>query len=193
MRKRIGPVAILLVFAVLLGFLWQNVYRIRFLTAIYPRRYSAYVSQYAAQNKVDPYLVYAVIKNESGFDPQAVSRIGAKGLMQLTPDTFEWAQSKNSGKNEVYDSSHLFEPQINIRYGTQVLSQLLTEFGNDETALAAYHAGRGNVKKWLGDTRYSADGRTLSHIPFDDTRAYVQNVLRTRQIYKSLYANSKGV
>lgn len=166
--------------------LWQFFFRERFMKLAYPEKYTAYVQEYAAQSSLDPYLLYAVIRTESGFNPRAVSNIGALGLMQLTPDTFLWAQTKTA-ENESLSRQALYDPETNIRYGAVVLSTLIRDFGREDTAIAAYHAGRTQVKNWLSDTRYSHDGRSLYYIPFDDTRAYVQRVLNTRKIYRQLY------
>lgn len=177
----------LLILIICAGLLWQFVFKERYMKLAYPKKYAAYIQSSAAENGLNPYLVYAVVRSESSFNPRAVSDIGARGLMQLTPDTFAWAQSKTS-QDESLSQNQLFDPQINIYYGTVVLSALLNEFGREDTALAAYHAGRSNVKKWLLDTRYSHDGRSLYHIPFADTRAYVKRVLATKAIYQQVYS-----
>ena len=176
----------LLVAVLLLAALWQHIYKNDLYESVYRRGYSQYVEKYASEQKIDPLLVYAVIKNESGFNPKARSNIGARGLMQLTPDTFDWAQMLEQTQDK-YTANDLDTPEINIRYGTVVLSALIKEFGSEETALAAYHAGRTNVMKWLADSRYSNDGKTLYKIPFKETRSYVAKVMRTKEIYKKLY------
>jgi soluble lytic murein transglycosylase len=187
--KPIFIIAIVLALIIFAALMWHFVYKNRFLKAIYPEHYSVYVDKYAQQNNLDHYLIYAVIKNESSFKPKAYSSIGAMGLMQLTPQTFEWAQSKTP-ETENYTNDDLYNPEINIHYGTLVLSSLIIEFGSVDTSLAAYHAGRGRVKGWLIDRRYSADGKKLDYIPYADTRAYVKKVLETRDIYKKLYDKS---
>lgn len=188
MRKAraVAEIVLIVVLIAALAALWQNFYRESILKAAYPEKYQVLVEKYSAQNGVDPLLIYSVIKNESGFNPNAVSSIGAVGLMQLTPDTFEWAKML-SPPAESIDSSRLSDPEINIRYGTVVLSTLMTEFGNLRTAIAAYHAGRSNVKKWLADSNYSPDGKTLVTIPFADTNIYVGRVLQTEEMYQKLY------
>lgn len=185
-RRRLVTLGALAALVLCAALLWQQVFRERYLKYAYPLKYQAYVQTYATQNGLDPWLVFAVVRTESGFNPRAVSNIGAMGLMQLTPDTFDWAQTK-TGENERLASSALYDPQTNIRYGTVVLAQLLGEFSREDTALAAYHAGRTQVKNWLADARYSHDGRSLYHIPFSSTRAYVKNVLAARQTYAQLY------
>lgn len=185
-RFTVRTLTVIVILVAAMAFLWQPVYNNLFLKAAYPEKYRGIVNEYAAQSGLDPCLVYAVIRSESSFNPNAESSVGALGLMQLTPSTFEWAMSKTADK-ESHASSDLFKPAVNVRYGTIVLSAFLNEFGNEGTAIAAYHAGRGNVKKWLKNSDYSNDGKTLYHIPFKDTRAYVKKVEATRKIYTELY------
>lgn len=152
----------------------------------YPTFYWDTVQKSSEEYNVDMALVYAVIRTESGFNHEAESCIGARGLMQITEDTFNWAQyRKNSAQKLHYDQ--MFEPNNNIDFGVLILSILLEEFKTEETALAAYHAGWGNVKEWLSNEEYSDDGVNLKYIPFDDTRAYVKKVMETKDIYINLY------
>ncbi|MEG2204752.1 MAG: lytic transglycosylase domain-containing protein, partial [Oscillospiraceae bacterium] len=102
----------------------------------YPIRYREQVERTSAENGLDPALIFAVIRSESGFRTRAVSPIGARGLMQITEETFEWAKWRMGDKTTVYDD--LFEPEVNIRYGGYILSLLLGEFVSTDTALAAY-------------------------------------------------------
>lgn len=152
----------------------------------YPVLFEDTVNQAVEEYQVDKALVYAVIRTESGFNHQAESSIGARGLMQITEDTFDWAQyRKNSDEKLTYDQ--MFEPHNNIDFGVLILSLLIEEFETEETALAAYHAGWGNVKNWLSDEECSQDGIHLTYIPFNDTRAYVKKVIDTKDIYIDLY------
>lgn len=169
---------------------WQAIYREMMLKTMYPTRYSQLVEQYASKYNVDASLVYAVIKNESNFNPNAKSSIGALGLMQLTPDTFNWALQK-AGDQSPYNPEDLYTPQVNIQYGTYLLGVLLQEYHDPATALAAYHAGRGSVNRWLGDSSYSKDGTRLDHIPYSTTNSYVNKVLETRKLYQWLYQGRK--
>ena len=172
---------------VLLGCLALSFLGLRqFYRAAYPRGYQAIVEQEAAVSGLDPALVYAVIRSESGFAPTAQSSVDARGLMQLTPDTFQWVRYR-LGEEGAAGSDLLYDPWENVRYGCTNLSLLLREFGGEDTALAAYHAGRGSVNRWLGDSRYSDDGDRLSTIPYRDTDAYVKKVLDTRDLYRRLY------
>lgn len=154
--------------------------------AAYPLGYSEAVEHEAAENGLDPALVYAVIRSESGFSSNARSSVDARGLMQLTPDTFQWVRYR-LGEEGAAGSEVLYDPYENIRYGCANLGLLVGEFGREDTALAAYHAGRGCVSKWLGDEALSPDGQTLDAIPYGDTNRYVKKVLETRDLYNRLY------
>ncbi len=151
---------------------------------LYPMKYTDYVVKYSELYGVDAELIYAVINTESSFNPEAVSDVGALGLMQIMPDTLDWICTKTGEKLE-FES--LKDPEISVRCGTYLLSCLLDEFENDETALAAYHAGRGRVNNWLSDGDVSSDGKTLDRIPYRDTAHYVSKVMRAKNIYVNLY------
>ena len=153
----------------------------------HPIKYSEYVERYARENEIDKYLVYAVIKTESGFDSSAVSNVGARGLMQIMEDTFDWIKYKLGDEQTQYHE--MFVPEQNIRYGCYLLGYLYEEFGNIDAAMAAYHAGRGNVNEWLSNPEYSADGVHLDMIPISDTAHYVDKINKAISIYNELYEN----
>ena len=155
-------------------------------SAFYPQKYAEQVEQYSSEFGVDEDLVYAVIKTESGFREDVESYAGAVGLMQLMPETFEWLQDELDGEIR-YTAEDLKNPSVNIRYGTYFLSYLLEYYGDEATACAAYNAGMSNVEEWLGDSRYSADGRTLTAIPYHETQDYVKKVQETKAKYKEIY------
>ena len=157
-----------------------------FYRAAYPVKYAETVEAQAAESQLDQSLIYAVIRTESGFRPTARSSVDARGLMQITPDTFHWIRYR-LGETGPADPDTLDSPEENIRYGAATLALLLERFGGPREALAAYHAGWGSVSRWLTDDRYSANGETLEEIPFGDTDAYVEKVLRTAEIYRKLY------
>lgn len=153
----------------------------------YPQEYSQYVSQYSEQYCVDEALVYAVIRTESGFRAEVESSVGARGLMQIMPETFEWLQTLSKGE-VTYSADDLYDPQVNIEYGVYYLKYLIDHYdGNELLAVAAYNGGLANVDSWLSDERYSSDGLTLTDIPYNETSQYVERVENTKSVYESLY------
>ena len=153
---------------------------------LYPKQYSQIVDEISNQYELDPLFVYAVIWTESKFDTNAVSRSGAKGLMQIMDTTGKWGAEICEIKN--YSSEKLFDPSINIQIGCWYISKLIKQYEGDiEMALAAYNAGSGNVAKWKSNTAYSSDGKTIHTIPFRETDNYVKRVKFTYAIYKLLY------
>jgi len=152
----------------------------------YPLGHQTTIKKYSEIYGIDPYLVAAIINVESRYDKNAVSRKEARGLMQISPITGYWA-AKELGIED-FSLDMLFDPEINIMIGTWYLDVLFQEFdGNLQLILAAYNAGSGNVYKWLNDKRYSQDGKTLSNIPFQETREYVDKVHKNIKVYKILY------
>lgn len=157
--------------------------------AAFPRPYRENVTACAAEFGLEESLVYAVIRAESGYDPNAESAAGALGLMQMTPSTFEWMQTHLGGP---YETQALFEPEVSIRFGCGLLRLLLNQYGDLTVALCAYNAGMGNVTSWLSDGACSGDGKTLSEIPFPETRAYVEKVLRYKELYEKIYGGMEN-
>ncbi len=155
----------------------------------YPLEYEEYVTRYAAEYELPPSLVYAVIRTESHFDPRAVSSAGAKGLMQLMDVTYQWVQWRLS--EEADTTADVFDPGTNIRYGCHYLQYCVSQFSDLRTAIAAYNAGVGRVSGWLEDSRYSDDGESLSAIPLEETRNYVESVLEAQTIYQTLYQSDR--
>ncbi len=153
--------------------------------AEHPLKYTEYVEQYSREYGLDKYLVYAVIKTESGYDRSAVSNVGARGLMQIMEDSFDWIKFKLDDEEAEYRD--MFTPEDNIRYGCFLLGYLYNEFGNIEAAMAAYHAGRGAVNDWLDNPEYSSDGVHLDVIPISDTAHYVHKITTALETYKELY------
>ncbi len=154
----------------------------------YPREYSEFVSKYSAEYNVPEALVYSVIHVESNFDPNAESHAGAKGLMQLMPDTLDWLSRL---LDEEAPTGEITDPETNIKYGTYYLRHLYDRFGSWDTALAAYNAGHGRVGNWLNDSRYSDDGINLKNIPIEETRNYVNKVIDNLEHYNKLYYKDK--
>lgn len=151
-----------------------------------PAEYRESVETAAEKYDLPPSLIWAVIHTESGFSPDARSSAEAIGLMQITAPTMEWALMR-SGVTTVPSEEALTDPAFNIEIGTCVLHLLSEQFSEQDTVLAAYNAGMGTVRKWLGDTAYSADGKTLHTIPFKETAKYVTRVHRAQTIYQTLY------
>ncbi len=142
------------------------------------------IAKYAKANKVEKSLVAAVIYQESRFRADAVSQTGASGLMQIMPETARWIAART---NQDYSRERLKEAEYNISMGTYYLGYLMERYnGKVETALAAYNAGPGKVDSWLEDSNYSKNG-VLTRIPFEETRNYVETVLKMQEVYRKLY------
>jgi soluble lytic murein transglycosylase len=147
----------------------------------YPLRYEAIVVTHARNYDLDPALLAAVIYTESRFRADARSSAGALGLMQLLPDTGRAIALRTGGKRFVV--SDLLDPEINVRYGSWYLRELRRKYGDTATALAAYHAGQGNVDRWRDEG---------VPVQFPETRAYVDNVLRLVPVYRRAYRAELG-
>lgn len=154
----------------------------------YPRAYAEYVEYYAAKFGVDANQVYAIIRTESGFAPNARSDVGARGLMQITQETFTWIKGKIAPTEDV-SFDDLYDPELNIRFGTYLLSVCMKRYQGDlPTAAAAYHSGLGLVDGLVKDERYSSNGKTLHTFPYAQMRNYVGKVRQNFKKYTSLYA-----
>ena len=143
---------------------------------VFPQDYKAEVTAAADRHGLQSDFVFAVIWTESKFNPSAVSKVGAKGLMQLMPDTYEWLCSLRRD-----DTGDLFDPAVNIEYGCYNLSLLLERYDFEWVAIAAYNAGRTRVDGWL------ADGIDKNSIPFEETRRFVLQVQAVKILYSFLY------
>ena len=143
----------------------------------YPMRYEAEIRQAAAEFSLDPAYVASVALAESSFDAEAVSSVGAIGLMQIMPSTGEWIAGK---LDEAFDAQRLYEPSVNLRYGCWYLRFLLNRYDGDmRTASTAYHQGQG--------PEYSEDGKTLSVISSSVTDTYVNRIMENYAHYQELY------
>jgi soluble lytic murein transglycosylase len=150
-----------------------------------PLRHEDIIRQQADRFDLDAALIAAVINQESGFS-DATSDAGARGLMQITPDTADTIETLSGGETFVYED--LSDPDLNIRYGTFYLRHLLDRFGGNEVAaLAAYNGGPERVESWGG-----AD-LEVDDIEFPETRAYVEDVLDDRDAYRDNYADELGL
>jgi peptidoglycan lytic transglycosylase len=153
-----------------------------YLRARYPLEYEHIIRTHARNHDLDPALVAAVVYVESRFDPNAESAAGAIGLMQLLPDTARGIALRTGGKRFVV--ADLRDPEINVRYGTWYVDHLRERYGELDLALAAYHAGQGNVDHW----REEGLG-----IVFPETRDYVDEVGRLRRVYADAYRAELGL
>lgn len=180
--------AVALIFFMCLGWggyrVWNSDYvQMRF---VYMWDYQQDIITYSQKNQIDPFLVAAIIKNESGFNHKAVSPVGAIGLMQIMPDTGEWIAKQMGLKDYTKDS--LYQTQMNIRMGCWYVGELDDEFKhNMALIMIAYNAGRGQTKEWMKINNWSFDFNDPSKIPYPDTREYVQKVLYDRDKYYLLY------
>ena len=146
-----------------------------------PKKYAVEVSSAAQEFQVKEDLIFAVIKAESNFHPESVSRSGAVGLMQILPSTAEFINAAMKEK------LNLSEPRDNIRLGTWYLSYLQSKFKTLDEVLAAYNAGEGTVRNWMKDERYVDQDGALKNIPYAETRAYVSRVKKFMLSYKLFY------
>lgn len=144
------------------------------------------VEKYSEENSVDKFLIYAIIKTESNFNSEAVSNVGARGLMQIMDETFQWIRYR-LGDSEETEYSQMFDPEQNIRYGSYLIGYLLEYFGSMDEAVCAYHAGVGSVDSWLENSRYSRDGKTLDTVPASDTKHYLNKIKDALQKYQNIY------
>lgn len=154
---------------------------------LYPMKYQQQVDRAAETYNLEKSLIYAVIRTESHFDPEAESHVGAVGLMQLMPESFEWLQGL---RGQELDISELNNPDVNIDYGCYLLRYFYDYYGSEETAVAAYNAGF-VVGDWLKDPNYSSDGKSLDAIPYGETERYVEKVMKAKKMYKKLYFSEK--
>jgi soluble lytic murein transglycosylase len=152
--------------------------------AVYPLPYRTALEREAGRYKLEPAMVAGLIRQESAFAADAVSRRGAIGLMQIWPPT---APSLARGLRLAYSRARLFDPEYNLRLGTSYLSTLLKAYDKPEFALAAYNAGEHRVEEWTTGQAYAELPEFVESIPFTETRDYVQIVLRNAGLYRRIY------
>ena len=176
--------AIVLAFALLV---WLFVYSQRlYLKKAYPIKFEQYVEKYSQEYDLDPHFVYAVIRTESDFIETATSSVGARGLMQVTEETFDWIKNRLKDKDSTFDS--MYEAEKAVQYGVYLLSYLKETLGSEQNVLCGYHAGVNRAKGWLSDEEISRDDEIIyENIPYPDTKQYVNKVMTTYQMYKKLY------
>jgi len=157
-----------------------------FLKIFYPFPHRELVQEHSLKYQIDPLLAIAVIRTESRFYAEARSRAGARGLMQIMPETGEWIARQL--KLPDYTEDKLFQPEYNIHMGIWYLSYLQKSFGgNIPQMLAAYNSGDTKVRKWLDEEIWSGSEYNLEQIPYEETRKYVERVLFNYRVYQRIY------
>jgi soluble lytic murein transglycosylase len=160
-----------------------------FAEGLFPRPYWDDLQRSATSNGLDPYLVASLIRQESEFNPQAISHANAYGLMQLLPEVGK--QTAKQIKYKGYSTSDLLEPTANLRLGSKYFKLMIDEYnGQVEYALAAYNAGSNRVAEWRASGTYRDIPEFVESIPFTETREYVQAIMRNREMYKKIYEGS---
>ena len=186
MRKRIIVIILIIAIAAGLAFATDGILNLSNKIS-HPREYEEYVTKYSKEYGIPEYIIYAVIKTESDFEPSAESSAGARGLMQMMPETFLWLTGSEH-LNENLKADALYDPEVSIKYGVYYLRYLYRKFDyNWDNAFAAYNAGEGNVKTWLSSSEYSDGEGGLRKIPFSETKNYVKKVNKNIKSYKKLY------
>lgn len=153
---------------------------------VYMWDYQQDIVTYSKKNNVDPFLVAAIIKNESNFKHDAVSKVGAVGLMQIMPETGRWIAEQMGLEN--YQDSDLYQTRKNIRMGCWYVGELEHEFQHNLVLLmVAYNAGRGQTHEWMQENGWDYNFSDIKSIPYPDTREYVAKVMQDRDKYYLLY------
>jgi soluble lytic murein transglycosylase len=182
--------------AVIMG--WRAHSRVRglwsasVLRAVYPLTYEEIILAESTTRGVDPYLVAAIARQESAFSAEAVSRAGARGLLQLMPETGRWWAGRMQIRD--YRPDLLFHPETNIHLGTAYYADLARRYGDIQLSLIAYNAGPTRARRWRERPEYKIDSELFAErIPFSETRTYVRNVQSHYRIYQHLYGGSAAV
>lgn len=167
--------------------LWGPCLRRDVLRWRYPQKYAAIVQHWSKVYGVDPLLIYTVVRTESSFNPTACSHVDARGLMQITEETFLWIKSQIA-PNETILFGDLYDPEVNIRFGSYYLQRCLSRYHNDiRTAAAAYHSGWGTVDALLKTAAYSDNGESLRVFPYCQMKNYVAKISGAYAKYQLIY------
>ena len=186
---RIVLIAVAAALLIALGIFYIVQYQRNLVYAQYPLSYKELIVRMADEYGLEPWHIAAVIRCESSFNANATSGVGARGLMQIMPDTGEWLAGKFS-ESESFTPDSLYDPETNMKYGCWYLNWLMNKYGRDIVlATCAYHAGHGTVDKWLADSYVSPDGQTIDPemIPYASTQTYVTRILKACEKYEELY------
>jgi len=158
---------------------------LRFWTLAFPLPYRTELERYSTQNGLDPFLVAALIRQESEFDPKVVSNANARGLTQIVPST---GRELSRHLRQPYSTAKLFQPAFNLQLGTYYLQSLAEQTGGKiEAALAAYNAGLSRARAWLTWGDFQEPAEFIETVPFSQTRDYIQTVLRNAELYRRIY------
>jgi len=153
---------------------------------LYPFGWRAEVTQVAERVGLDPFLVAAVVREESSYHPRALSRAGARGLMQLMPAT---ALPMAEGRGWAFRGGELLDdPSANLQMGSAFLAGLVREFSDPRIAIAAYNAGPRRARDWWKARKSDDVEAWVEQIPFEETRDYVKNVTRSWSEYRRIYS-----
>lgn len=173
---------VLLIFVITIFLIMFGV--IYYATSEAHKPYMELINKYSQEYNIERELLFSVIKAESGFDKEAVSRSGAVGLMQLMPDTSKWISQRF---NEGYDAELIKDPDKNIKYGSYYLSYLIGRFKNVDFALMAYNAGPTNVQNWIDAEIIKGENEDRDNIPFNETKNYVKKIKNNYRLNKKVY------
>jgi soluble lytic murein transglycosylase len=159
--------------------------------AALPLSDASVIREQAAEKHLDPALIAGVIYAETKFEPRT-SSAGALGLMQILPSTAHYIAHLSGGT--AFTTGDLATPRINVAYGSWYLRYLLDHYeGNEMLAVAAYNGGLANVDSWVAKAREAGRALSVSEIPFPETQAYVQKVMRAQAEYRALYPRQLGL
>ena len=176
-------IVVILCLSLAIGFVYQTIWHKIDLNN-HPRDFSEYVTKYAEEYGVPEYILYAVIKTESNFESNKLSEDGEIGLMQISPETFDWLLTLTKENKE---AGILYDPETNIRYGAYMMSYLYTEYSRWNTVFAIMDAGRDTVDRWMTDRKLVDELGNLVVFPEEDTEMYVSQVNETLEVYRNLY------
>lgn len=159
-----------------------NFFPKKLLTLLFPLPYKEFIFEKVREKNIDPYLIYAIIRRESEFNEKAISPKGARGLMQVLPQTF-----KKIEKYKDFDPDSLFNPYINIDAGIEILSSTLDSIPEIYLAIASYNAGIYKVREWKSQGIIKDEIQFFIDCPFEETRKYTFRVLSDYEVYKKIY------
>ncbi|SFJ14628.1 soluble lytic murein transglycosylase [Paenibacillus sp. UNC496MF] len=181
LRKRVFLILILALLALLfIRSEWMSRW-------LYPVHFREEIAASAEVYELDAHLVAAIIRVETNYKPEAVSKKGAIGIMQLMPDTANWIIQKGGFKDMTTEKVSA-EPEAGIEIGSWYLNELNAQFkGNMVKVIAAYNAGPGTVNRWLSDGTWDGRAETVDEVPYGETRHYIQRVIYYYNKYKTLY------